>query len=146
MEECELCGRQVPETYAVTIEGAELSVCARCAEKEGIVPKPKAAPRRFQTPKKEEAEEVLVDDYGERIRLARESMKIQINVMAEMINEKQSVLARVEQQKMTPPEALTKKIERYLNITLTETKAVDTGKYSKKKSDGFSIGDFITNK
>jgi putative transcription factor len=123
MEECELCGRDMGTVHVVSLEGAELRVCAKCSAGKRIVYKENPFQQEQKTAEgkqsaKEERE--LVADYGQRIRKAREAQKIPVKVLAEMLNEKEHFLARVESQKTTPPDALVRKLERALNIGLKE--------------------------
>ncbi|MEM3876096.1 MAG: helix-turn-helix domain-containing protein, partial [Candidatus Micrarchaeaceae archaeon] len=64
--------------------------------------------------------EQIIDDYGETIRRARESMGLSLKVLAELLNEKESFLARIEKQKTTPNSKLIEKLEKTLNIKLIE--------------------------
>ncbi len=124
MEECELCGRSMSIIHTVNVEGVELRVCAKCAtgkkvlrtESQSDAQKGRQAPVR----KPDDDSVELVADYGTRIRKARERLRLPLKVLAEMLNEKEHFLARVEAQKTVPPDNLAKKIERALDITLLE--------------------------
>jgi putative transcription factor len=153
MEECELCGRQTSDVYVVDVEGVELRACQRCAKGKKIIrtelesvkkPKQGRPGGMIQRPKRDEDKE-LVDNYGEVIRNAREKMKLPIKVLAEMINEKEHLLARVEKEETHPTIELTKKLERALGIKLT---ASDTGESEQKTSGGkaeeATLGEFIS--
>ena len=69
-------------------------------------------------------------------------MKLTREEFAKKINEKESIIKRIENEEMRPDEALTKKIERFLKIKLKEV-------YEKKKITGkprkgaLTIGDII---
>jgi putative transcription factor len=145
-KECELCGRQTDERYIATIENVELRVCTRCAKGRHVVPEPAPAGRRFSpSPAKAEAVVEIVEDYGNRVRTAREQMKIPVRVLAEMISEKEGVLTRVEQQTMVPPDALRKKLEHALKIRLAETTEAEsaTAYRAPGKVEEATLGDFI---
>jgi putative transcription factor len=114
MEECELCGRQTSDIYVVDVEGVELRACQRCAKGKKVLrtelesskkAKPGKPWQQQAKPKREEDKE-LVENYGEAIRKARERMKLPIRVLAEMINEKEHLLARVENEETHPTIAL----------------------------------------
>ena len=125
MEECELCGREMGIVHVVSIEGAELRVCAKCSAEKKILykedPSQKAlGEKRRVAPQKGKKDVELVADYGEMIRKKRESLNIPLKVLAEMINEKEHFLARVESQKTTPPDELVNKLERALKISIRE--------------------------
>ncbi len=143
--ECELCGRQTDERYIATVENVELRICARCAKgrhvREETFPKAASASR---TTSRAESTEEMAEDYGARIRRAREHMKIPINVLAEMLSEKEGVISRVEQQKMTPPEALRKKLEKALGIKLLDSAPTDNSTYhGSGKTEEATLGEFV---
>ncbi len=147
MKECELCGRQTEERYIANIENVELRVCTRCAKGHHVTPE--AAPARRQSSpsgsQRAEAAEEIAEDYGSRIRVARERMKIPVKVLAEMISEKEGVITRVEQQKMVPPDALRKKLERALQIKLSEA-APDSDSAPSRgsgRAEEATLGEFV---
>ena len=94
--ECELCGRKTESAYIISIEEVELKVCPRCAKGNHVIREVtdgsgvragKAERHRTQV-----SESEIVEDYGSRIRTAREHMKIPIKVLAEMLSEKEGVI------------------------------------------------------
>ncbi len=129
MEECELCGRSTEIVHVIDIEGAEMRVCASCANGKRLLYKEdKRAAHKSSVDLQVKSQRVekgdmfeLVPDYGTVIHNARERLKIPIKVLAEMINEKEHFLARVESQKTVPPDALVGKLERALNVKLRES-------------------------
>ncbi|MFI5412650.1 MAG: multiprotein bridging factor aMBF1 [Candidatus Micrarchaeales archaeon] len=149
MEDCELCGRQTKNVYVLDVENVELRTCASCAkgkkvirtELESVKQKPSARSQAAR-PMKEE-DKPLVDDYAKVIHNARVQMKLPIKVLAEMINEKEHLILRVEEEKTMPSIELTKKLEKLLKIKLTYEPVQETNKFSVKKSGGVTIGDFV---
>jgi putative transcription factor len=137
MEECEICGKKSSDIYIVNVEEVELRVCTKCA---------KEARRMVgATPKKNDFDQ-LIDNYGEVIRNARESMKMPIKVLAELISEKESHLLHIEQQKTRPSEELRKKLEKELGIRLVEPAAGQDEKGGRGGGDGATLGDFVIKK
>jgi len=67
-----------------------------------------------------DAEAELVEDYGQRIKKAREKAGLKQAAFAQKINEKQSLLRKIEREEVLPSEAVRRKIERSLNISLSE--------------------------
>ena len=119
--DCEICGRSSDVLYVVDLEGARMSVCERCSRGKSIVSKiglEQETPTRTFA-REEEPEEEVVEGYGEKIRKAREALGIPMKVLAERINEKESNLIRVENERTLPTEKLVLKLERELNINLT---------------------------
>ena len=152
MEECELCGRQMSVVYVVSIEGVEFRVCASCAKGKKIVSEPNerkpnsnGSYSKRQKPESDENGPILIDGYGAAIRNAREGLKIPLKVLAEMINEKETFLTRVEEEKTEPPMPLVKKLERALNIKLiSATDKPETKTHSIGQQGSVTLGDYAT--
>ena len=152
MEECELCGRQMNVVYVVSIEGVEFRVCASCAKGKKIVSEPSerkpnsngSYSKRAQ-PESDDNGPALIDGYGPAIRNAREGLKMPLKVLAEMINEKETFLSRVEEEKTEPPMALVKKLEKTLNINLiSATDKPDAKTHSIGQRGNVTLGDYTT--
>jgi len=133
---CELCGKEVPETRTTWIEGTQLKLCKDC-QKFGDKAKPgtKESPnkvviasrleqreRRMRTRDvyKEEETWELVEDYNGRIREARNSRGWSTEQLAAKINEKSSVVSKVEAGDLKPTDELVAKLEKELKIALME--------------------------
>ena len=69
------------------------------------------------------SELVLTDDFGEKIKEARIAKNWSLEKFAQMINEKASILQKIEKSEFNPPESLIIKIERKLGISLREEAA-----------------------
>jgi uncharacterized protein (TIGR00270 family) len=151
MEDCELCGRKTDSVNVILVEDIEFRVCDRCAEGKKVISRPKGMkkdPHREVHNIKQDSgaqEEILVANYGEVIRKGREVMDLPLKVVAEMLNEKHSLLRRIEEQNAKPPVELRKKLEHLLNIKLTELpKDYDEGKIASSRPTGKpTIGDFL---
>jgi uncharacterized protein (TIGR00270 family) len=152
MEECELCGRQMDVAYVVSIEGVEFRVCASCAKGKKIISEPAGRKpnstgsySRRALPEPDDNGPALIDGYGTAIRNAREGLKIPLKVLAEMINEKETFLSRVEEEKTEPPMALVKKLEKTLNINLiSATDKPDAKTHSIGQRGNVTLGDYTT--
>ena len=89
-----------------------------------------------------EEETVFVDNYGKLIITVRKRMNLTREEFAKKINEKESVIKRVESEEMRPNDALSKKIERFLGIKLTKT--YEKKRIDKKPQRGrLTIGDVV---
>lgn len=145
MEECELCGNQMKEVYVISLDGTELRVCTRCAAGKNVVRRNtdelRTAPRQRKAPREEPA---LKDNYVEIIRNAREQMKLPIKVLGEMINEKETVLLRIEQGKALPDLKLAKKLEKALGIKLEEEQASPEKEANVNRAERATLGEFIS--
>lgn len=120
---CEICGRKSVRTV-VLVEGAKLMVCGGCARGKKILyyledREPSAAPMEMPRKRVEETEEI-VEDYAQRIRNARQKMRLPVAVVAEKINEMESYLERIEKGKVVPTFSVAKKLEKELGIKLIE--------------------------
>jgi putative transcription factor len=137
------------EIYVVSVEGADLRVCSSCAAGKKLIYKeieetrtPKVGDK---TRKSGDAEKELIEGYGKAMHLARDRMQIPLKVLAEMINEKESHLLKVEEEKTRPSVELTKKIEKALNIKLTAQKSEDGHRGGFGRAEGgATIGDFMS--
>ncbi len=156
---CELCGKDVPRLHRVVIEGVIMNVCDDCARfgkevKKGEIPKevkylpPEVVRERVERAKKRryrdiEEEEVLVEDYPELIRKARESRGWTQEDLAKRILEKKTVISKLERGEMRPDEKLIKKLEKVLNIRLKE-KVSGVYRKEEKKARGMTLGDLLS--
>ena len=162
---CEVCGRKIHgKPIKALIEGAKLTVCSECSKHGTIIweeetkqtatikPKPKvtqAPTLKVQTTGK--AQTVLggtlelVDDYDVRVRQAREKLGLTHEELGKRINEKVSVLKKIETRKIKPDDKLAAKLEHALRIKLlvpTSEEKVPVAA-SKPSSRGLTIGDII---
>ncbi len=136
-----------------------LLVCASCAKfgdevnapivRKGSMPPLIAqrleARKRRMTPRDvydRSGEEELAEDFATRIRQAREARRWKQADLGAKINEKASVIAKLESGAMTPGDALVKKLERELGIKLKErVEPVPMKKGSA--GGGLTLGDLI---
>ena len=149
MEDCELCGRQTEIAYVALVEDVELRVCPKCAKGKKIISSEgRGRAQKGATAAKAEKgdEPALIEDYGRTIKEARERLKMPLKVLAEMINEKETFLNRVEAQRTTPPEALVRKLEKTLSIKLIEQEKIGESRRPGIKGEKATLGDFIGTK
>jgi len=134
---CELCGKDVARTRNVSVEGTVLMVCNDCArfgtEPTGPVPvrrrgNPIVAERLEKRQRRITERDVyatttleeLVADFSERIRHAREERGWKQTDLGAKINERASVIAKLETGAMIPSDTLARKLEKALEIKLRE--------------------------
>lgn len=120
MSSCELCGQESDSLKKVKIEGTILKTCESCAsmgEEVGSSSSNKRKKKKKRK-KKSSSKDVLVNDYGDRIKNARESEQLSIQEVADDINEKESLLKKLEQEQLKPDKPLAKKISKKFNIKL----------------------------
>ena len=155
--ECEICGKPVSETNPTRakIEGSVVVVCKECAKLGTIQktpPKPKLQKNKKEKsnvqPKRnyrnDEPTEELIENYNTAVRNARESKNWSREDLGRKINERVSVINRIESGKMTPDNKLTKKLEKALNITLFEdVNDVDLNQYLNNTSGERTLGNIM---
>ncbi len=156
--ECEICGKQVNETNPIRakIEGSVMVVCEECS-KLGKIQKTPPKPK-FQQNKKskkntkpknnyrrnDEPTEELIENFNSAIRKARESRNWTREDLGKKINERVSVINRIESGKMTPDIKLTKKFEDALDIKLLENVSeVDLNQYINNSSGERTLGNIM---
>ncbi|MCL4403528.1 MAG: multiprotein bridging factor aMBF1 [Candidatus Marsarchaeota archaeon] len=151
MEECEICGRRTASLYTIDVDGTEMRVCPVCAEGKRIIARPAPQKARgspkFSMPRpKADDEKAIVQNYGTIIRRARERMELPLKVLAEMINEKESFLRRIEEEKTVPAGKTLKQLERALGIKLLVEGGEGNDEPERVKGDrkeSASLGDFL---
>jgi putative transcription factor len=164
MPTCEVCGREVPSVQEVTLEGAKLLTCSRCAKLGQPAHKSQPAqapprpappsymnPERIRTlplhrepikPRRAEREIVPVENFAALVRKAREQRGLSHKEVARQLNERESVIAKLETGKMTPTTNLARKMERLFKLTLLEeAESLDT--YPGKSSSPTTFGDVV---
>ncbi|MFC1801167.1 multiprotein bridging factor aMBF1 [Nanoarchaeota archaeon] len=149
---CDLCGKET-KLFKAEVEGTEMMVCKNCASFGQLKePLEKPAKKVHQFSKRERKEpaletaETIISDYAQKIRQAREKMGLSQEDFAKKINEKESLLHKMEVGSFEPSLVLAKKLEKLLGIKLiqkTEEKKIPLPKGS---SEGFTIGDLMKSK
>jgi putative transcription factor len=159
-KDCPICGGIIwGRGQNVLIEGAKITVCQSCAQygvKIKNIPslsdniKQSYAMSESPAKKKVYNREIdngleIVEDYVTRIKNARNSRGLNQDQFAQKLNEKPSLLRRIEAGKVEPTIKLAKKIEQVYEITLVKKvdeiePSLPQTKYMKKSSSS-SLGD-----
>lgn len=125
---CELCGKQVFEKISADIEGSRALVCPECAGAFGKEIDVEEPARQFarkpefkRTASQAPSEGLdLKQNFGQLARQKRQQASLTVEELAKKIFEKESVLHKVENQKIVPSDALVVKLEKALQISLRE--------------------------
>jgi putative transcription factor len=177
---CEICGNDIRgRGIRVIVEGAKLTVCNDCAElgervreeprgrvtiknaptPQGKVkttpparqnPPPKPLPIRKAKPQASEESQEIVENYREVVKKARGTMTT--DEFAASLNEKATVIQKIETGKLKPTLKLAKRIEKRYRVKLVNQRDAaedleDVLWKPEKKSDySPSLGDFIKEK
>ncbi len=164
MAQCDICGSEARLVRA-RIEGSEMWVCPSCAKFGKVLEAPRSS-RSFSRsssgpsssssfgrprapPRRPEVLQVIVSDYSKRIRQARERLGLTQKEFAKKLSEKESVIHKLESSQFKPSIRLARKLESALKIVLVdqvEGGSVPFSSDDKKRSAGFTMGDFIKTK
>lgn len=136
---CEMCGKDVERTSRTRIEGSVLLLCPDCAHYGVVVDPPPAAvslarptrpmaaataPRSASRRAEERdvyqemGELELAADWGKRLRVAREARAWTPEDLAKKLNEKKSLVLKLESGNFHPPDTLVRKLEHTLGVRL----------------------------
>lgn len=132
---CEICGREVSALAPIFIEKSTLSVCPVCAKfgrsvgKPGIAPTPVEITQRLQMRSQrqgirdifsEESTDAMAENYSSIIKNARDKNGWSQEDLGKKVNEKKSVIAKIETGGMEPGIALARRLERVLGVKIVE--------------------------
>ncbi|MFX0002243.1 MAG: multiprotein bridging factor aMBF1 [Candidatus Hodarchaeota archaeon] len=159
-KECPICGSIIwGKAQKVLIEGVKMTVCYNCAQ-HGIkiqkLPKNTQNRKPYSYNKKTQLKQPvaknnllddfeIIPDYAKKIRNKRSSLGLNQDQFSQKLNEKPSLLRRIEAGKVEPTIKLAKKLEEVYQIKILKKKDeieanVQNNKYMKK-STGASLGD-----
>jgi putative transcription factor len=149
-----MCGAE-NRLFKAEIEGSTLNVCKYCAKHGKIIgnvqdkkfiekmQKKREKEQKRLPPDRNEIVQSLVEDFYKIIKKKRESLGLKQEDVAKKINEKLSLIHKIETGHFEPSINLARKIERFLKISIVEQVASSQGPIEKTKSDTFTLGDFI---
>jgi len=145
MSVCELCGKEGPVITAI-VEGSQMTVCQACARFGKVIKKPVGVIGRVPIAKEPEVAEVVVSDYAQLIRSAREKAGLTQKDFAMHLNEKESIIHKLENSQFVPPISMARKLEKLLHIKLVVVEEEEEIEAGKKGSGPLTIGDIIASK
>ncbi len=176
MVQCEMCGAETSDPNRVKIEGAELDVCDNCTEfgTEVRTEEPSSTSTKYSTSSSGSSSssssstggstgsssggrsrrddvyddlEELAPDYGGRIRQAREGAGMSQEDLAKQLNEKASLIRKLEHGDTLPSDDVQGKIERALDVDLTASGGDEDAEWSGGSSTGeYTLGDMVERK
>lgn len=121
MPSCQLCGKDTDELVKTRIEGAKMKVCDSCSDMgEKIQTKQKKTKKKKKkkTRKRPRKTKVLANNYGEKVKKARENRKQSVEELADELNEKASLIKKIEREEFKPDKSLAGKLEKEFDINL----------------------------
>jgi len=144
MASCQLCGRDVDSLKKAKIEGATLKVCDSCADMGETVEtkskKKKRKKKKSRTSSKTSSE-VLASNYGDMIKNSREEEKLSIKEVADSLNEKESVIKKIEGEDLKPEKSLASKLEKKFGIELYVNPSVSDVETDSGDERSATLGD-----
>lgn len=143
---CEMCGEQVKKRFEVEIEGSKMLVCSECAKhgsKVKNVAYKKSGVKRVV--KHRPSSTVIKPNYGAVIKEKREKIGKSQADLSDELNIKESVLQKIENNKLRPDRKLVIKLQAKLQVNLFEkvTSNIDEYKKNSSKQEGLTLGDMI---
>ena len=119
--------------------------CSKFGKVTSVIKKAvKEKPRFYSAPvAKEEKSEILVEGFHEIIKKKRESLGISQKDFALKINEKESLVHKLEIGSFEPNLNLARKLEKILGIKIVEEYKENFEKQKQTKEERFTLGDFI---
>lgn len=175
MVQCEMCGTETTAPTTIKVEGAELEVCSNCADFGTEVEtedSSSSTSSKYSTSSSGgrsssssrstssstsrsggrndmfDAVDELAQDYDTRIRQAREERGLTQAELANQLNEKASLIRKVERGDTLPSDDLQSKLESFLDISLTAGAGDDdTNEWQTDRgADGYTLGDVVERK
>ena len=174
MPQCEMCGAEKPSLTTTKVEGAELELCDECAEfGTEVKTETSSTSTKYSTSSSsgtsgsssssstssgssggsssrrrdlfDEMEEVA-NDYDERIRQAREQRGISQEDLADQLNEKASLIRKLERGDVLPSDDVQRKIEKELDISLSAGSSDEDAEWSGGSATTTTLGDVVKRK
>ena len=146
---CDMCGKETGLLKAI-VEGTQLKVCPDCSKFGrviGRIAEPISEKKKKQVEEKEAGPEIvegIISDYPAKVKNARESAGLKQEELAKKLNEKESVIHKIETGHYEPNLALARKLEKFLKIALVESYEIEKEEKAKTSSEGpLTIGDLI---
>jgi putative transcription factor len=140
MSECELCGSK-NATRKTKIDNAILNVCEDCVRFGEEIATVELRPVKKMVTKLEGLGLAVKSNFHVLVKDERAKRKLTQEELAKKLNEKPSIIKRIEDG-WEPPNNTIKKLERFFNVKLTEE--IEESKTEKKsgKAD-LTIGDVV---
>ncbi len=177
MVQCEMCGTETANPNRVKIEGAELDVCDECTDFGTEVKTDEGSSStstKYSTSSSSSSSssssttggtsgssggsssrntemfddiDEIAQDYDERIRTAREKAGLSQEDLAKRLNEKASLIRKLEQGSTLPTDEIQSKLEHELDIDLSESGGADDTEWESDSDAGsYTLGDMVERK
>ena len=146
MSNCDLCGKD-SELFKARIEGSLVDACERCSRFGEVLwkleeIKPEIKSRKIE----EEDSESIIENYDKIIRKERERRGLKQDELALKLNERESLIRKIENKEIMPSLRIAKKLETFFDVKLIEN--ISNNKFEIKRTEArsFTLGDVIKQK
>ena len=174
MVQCEMCGTETADPNRVKIEGAELDVCDECTDFGTEIKtddSPSTTSTKYSTSSSSSSSsgsssttssstsgggrstdmfddiEELAQDFDEQLRTARENANLSQEELAKELNEKASLIRKLEHGDTLPSDELQRKLERKFDIDLSAGGSAEETEWESESSAGeYTLGDVVERK
>jgi transcriptional regulator, XRE family len=172
MPQCEMCGAEQASLTTTKVEGAELELCSSCTDFGTEVREEPSSSggSKYSTSSSsgtassssssgsggssggstrprdmfDDMDEIATD-YDDRIRQARESRDLSQEELANQLNEKASLIRKLERGDTLPTDEIQQKLERALDVSLVEGEDVDE-EWETSDAGTMTLGDVVKRK
>ena len=171
MPQCEMCGAEEASLTTTKVEGAELELCSSCTDfgTEVRDESTSSGGGKYSTSSStgksssssgssgssgsstrprdmfDDMDEIATD-YDDQIRNARESRGLSQEELADQLNEKASLIRKLERGDTLPTDEVQRKLERALDISLVEGESVEDADWDSGDSGTMTLGDVVKRK
>ncbi|MDB2223677.1 multiprotein bridging factor aMBF1 [Halorubrum ezzemoulense] len=174
MPQCEMCGAEEASLTTTKVEGAELELCSSCTDfgTEVRDESTSSGGGKYSTSSStgksssssgssgsggssgsstrprdmfDDMDEIATD-YDELIRDARESRGLSQEELADQLNEKASLIRKLERADTLPTDEVQRKLERALDISLVEGQSTDDADWETDDAGTMTLGDVVKRK
>lgn len=176
MAQCEMCGAEQSSLTTTKVEGAKLELCDECTEfgTEVQTESSSSGSSKYSTSssssgasggssgatttgstggsssqrRKDMFDDMdeIAGDYDDRIRDAREGEGLTQEELANDLNEKASLIRKLERGDVLPSDEVRRKLESTFGISLTEGADVEDTEWSGSSSGSMTLGDVVERK
>ncbi|GAB7010530.1 multiprotein bridging factor aMBF1 [Halorubrum trueperi] len=176
MPQCEMCGADQASLTTTKVEGAELELCSSCTDfgTEVRDESTGSGGSKYSTSSStgkssssssssssgsggssggstrprdmfDDMDEIATD-YDDQIRDARESRGLSQEELADQLNEKASLIRKLERGDTLPTDDIQRKLERALDISLVEGESVEDAEWDGSDAGTMTLGDVVKRK
>ncbi|WP_251330100.1 multiprotein bridging factor aMBF1 [Haloplanus pelagicus] len=173
MPQCEMCGAESSSLTTTKVEGAELELCDECSDfgTEVRTESSSSSSTKYSTSSSSSSSssstsgggssssggssrrndmfddmEEVATDYDDRIRSAREDRGLSQEELANELNEKASLIRKLERGDVLPSDDVQGELERELDISLSEGGGDGDAEWSGGSSTTTTLGDVVKRK